>query len=186
MTQSGLFYPCSIWFQKFPFFQNVYADIGDEQSIEQSLSTFSAHMRNIVNILNNIEHDDLLLLDEVGSGTDPEEGAALAMSILERLMEIGACTVATTHYNELKTFAYSKEGIENACVEFDIKSLRPTYRLLIGTPGASNAFAISKRLGLSDTLILRAQQLIKADHAQFENVLNTLENEKLMYEQKKC
>ena len=141
-------------------------------------------MRNIVNILNNIEHDDLLLLDEVGSGTDPEEGAALAMSILERLMEIGACTVATTHYNELKTFAYSKEGIENACVEFDIKSLRPTYRLLIGTPGASNAFAISKRLGLSDTLILRAQQLIKADHAQFENVLNTLENEKLMYEQK--
>ena len=183
MTQSGLFIPVQSG-SKISIFQNVYADIGDEQSIEQSLSTFSAHMRNIVNILNNIEHDDLLLLDEVGSGTDPEEGAALAMSILERLMEIGACTVATTHYNELKTFAYSKEGIENACVEFDIKSLRPTYRLLIGTPGASNAFAISKRLGLSDTLILRAQQLIKADHAQFENVLNTLENEKLMYEQK--
>lgn len=106
------------------------------------------------------------------------------MAIIERLIEIGACTVATTHYNELKTFAYSHEGIENACVEFDIKSLRPTYRLLIGTPGASNAFAISKRLGLSETLILRAKQLIKADHAKFENVLNTLESEKLMYEQK--
>lgn len=183
MTQSGLFIP-ALSSSEISIFQNVYADIGDEQSIEQSLSTFSAHMRNLVNILDNIEHDDLLLLDEVGSGTDPEEGAALAMAILERLMQIGACTVATTHYNELKTFAYSKEGIENACVEFDIKSLRPTYRLLIGTPGASNAFAISKRLGLSDTLILRAQQLIKADHAQFENVLNTLESEKLMYEQK--
>lgn len=183
MTQSGLFIPAQSG-SEISIYQNVYADIGDEQSIEQSLSTFSAHMKNLVHILDNIEENDLLLLDEVGSGTDPEEGAALAMSILEKLMDIGVSTVATTHYNELKTFAYSKEGIENACVEFDIKSLRPTYRLLIGTPGASNAFAISKRLGLSDTLILRAQQLIKADHAQFENVLNTLESEKLLYEQK--
>lgn len=183
MTQSGLFIPAQAG-SEISIYQNVYADIGDEQSIEQSLSTFSAHMKNLVHILDNIEENDLLLLDEVGSGTDPEEGAALAMSILEKLMDIGVSTVATTHYNELKTFAYSKEGIENACVEFDIKSLRPTYRLLIGTPGASNAFAISKRLGLSDALILRAKQLIKADHAQFENVLNTLESEKLLYEQK--
>lgn len=183
MTQAGCFIPVLAGSQ-ICVYHDVYADIGDEQSIEQSLSTFSAHMSNLVRILNNIESDDLLLLDEVGSGTDPEEGAALAMAVLERLMQIGASVVATTHYNELKTFAYSTEGIENASVEFDLKSLRPTYRLLIGTPGASNAFAISKRLGLSDTLIIRAQQLIKADHAQFENVLNTLESEKLMYEQK--
>ncbi len=183
MVQSGCFIPVQSG-SKIAVYHDVYADIGDEQSIEQSLSTFSAHMQNIVSILDNIESEDLLLLDEVGSGTDPEEGAALAMAILERLMKIGASVVATTHYNELKTFAYSTEGIENASVEFDVKSLRPTYRLLIGTPGASNAFAISRRLGLSDSLILRAQQLIKADHAQFENVLNTLENEKLLYEQK--
>lgn len=183
MTQAGCFIPV-LSGSEISVFGNVYADIGDEQSIEQSLSTFSAHMHNIVSILGSIESEDLLLLDEVGSGTDPEEGAALAMAILERLMKIGASVVATTHYNELKTFAYSTEGIENASVEFDVKSLRPTYRLLIGTPGASNAFAISRRLGLSDTIILRAQQLIKADHAQFENVLNTLESEKLMYEQK--
>ena len=183
MTQAGCFIPV-LSGSKISIFNDVYADIGDEQSIEQSLSTFSAHMSNLVKILNNIESNDLLLLDEVGSGTDPEEGAALAMAILERLMKIGACVVATTHYNELKTFAYSTEGIQNASVEFDLKSLRPTYRLLIGSAGASNAFAISKRLGLSDTLIIRAKQLITADHAQFENVLNTLESEKLMYEQK--
>lgn len=183
MTQAGCFIPVQSG-SEISIYQNVYADIGDEQSIEQSLSTFSAHMTNIVYILNNIEREDLLLIDEVGSGTDPEEGAALAMAILERLMQIGATVMATTHYNELKTFAYSTEGIENASVEFDIKTLRPTYRLLIGIPGASNAFSISRRLGLSDSLIIRAQQLIKADHAQFENVLNTLESEKLLYEQK--
>lgn len=183
MTQSGLFIPVQSG-SVISVYHNVFADIGDEQSIEQSLSTFSAHMRNIVSILDNIESEDLLLLDEVGSGTDPEEGAALAMAILERLMNIGASVVATTHYNELKTFAYATEGIENASVEFDVKTLSPTYRLLIGVPGASNAFAISRRLGLSETLIIRAKQLVKADHAQFENVLNTLESEKLMYEQK--
>ena len=183
MTQAGCFIPVQSG-SEISIYQNVYADIGDEQSIEQSLSTFSAHMTNIVSILNNIESDDLLLIDEVGSGTDPEEGAALAMAILERLMQIGATVMATTHYNELKTFAYATEGIENASVEFDVKTLRPTYRLLIGIPGASNAFSISRRLGLSDTIIIRAQQLIKADHAQFENVLNTLESEKLLYEQK--
>ena len=182
MAQSGCYLPADAD-SEISIYQNVYADIGDEQSIEQSLSTFSAHMTHIVRILDKAERDDLLLLDELGSGTDPEEGAALAMSILERLLDIKASTVATTHYSELKTFAYTRDGIENACVEFDIETLRPTYRLLIGIPGASNAFAISQRLGLSESLILRAKQLVKADHAQFEHVINQLESEKMMYEQ---
>ena len=183
MTQSGLYLPTAPD-SELSVYQNVYADIGDEQSIEQSLSTFSAHMTHIVKILGQVEREDMLLLDELGAGTDPEEGAALAMSILERLLEIGATTVATTHYSELKTFAYSRPGIENACVEFDVKTLRPTYRLLLGTPGASNAFAISRRLGLSEAIILRARQLVEADHAQFEKVVNELEQEKMMYEQR--
>lgn len=183
MAQSGLYLPTAPD-SELSVYQNVYADIGDEQSIEQSLSTFSAHMTHIVKILEQVEKEDLLLLDELGAGTDPEEGAALAMSILERLLEIGTTTVATTHYSELKTFAYSRTGIENACVEFDVKTLRPTYRLLLGTPGASNAFAISRRLGLSEALILRAKQLVEADHAQFEKVVNELEQEKMMYEQR--
>jgi len=183
MAQSGLYLPTAPD-SELSVYQNVYADIGDEQSIEQSLSTFSAHMTHLVKILGQVEREDLLLLDELGAGTDPEEGAALAMSILERLLEIGATTVATTHYSELKTFAYSRPGIENACVEFDVKTLRPTYRLLLGTPGASNAFAISRRLGLSEAIILRARQLVEADHAQFEKVVNELEQEKMMYEQR--
>ncbi len=183
LSQSGCFVPAQSGAQ-IAVYRQVFADIGDEQSIEQSLSTFSAHMTHLVKILSEVEANDLLLLDELGAGTDPEEGAALAMSILEHLLSVGAKVLATTHYSELKTFAYSHEGIENASVEFDIKTLRPTYRLLIGIPGASNAFAISARLGLNQSLILRAQQLIKADHAQFENVLNTLEAEKMMYEQR--
>ena len=182
MAQSGCFLPTAPD-STLPVYQNIYADIGDEQSIEQSLSTFSAHMTHIVDILSKVEADDLVLVDELGAGTDPEEGAALAMAILERLLAVKAATVATTHYSELKTFAYTREGIENACVEFDVKSLRPTYRLLIGIPGASNAFAISRRLGLSEAIILRAQQLVKKDHAQFEHVVNELEREKLVYEQ---
>lgn len=182
MAQSGCYLPVDAD-SEISIYQNIYADIGDEQSIEQSLSTFSAHMTHMVQILNKVEHDDLLLLDELGSGTDPEEGAALAMSILERLLDIKVSTVATTHYSELKTFAYTRDGIENACVEFDIETLRPTYRLLTGIPGASNAFAISQRLGLADSLIIRAKQLLKADHAQFEHIINQLESEKMMYEQ---
>ena len=183
LSQAGCFVPAESGAQ-IAVYRQVFADIGDEQSIAQSLSTFSAHMTHLVKILSEVEANDLLLLDELGAGTDPEEGAALAMSILEHLLGVGAKVLATTHYSELKTFAYSHEGIENASVEFDIKTLRPTYRLLIGIPGASNAFAISGRLGLKQSLILRAQQLIKADHAQFENVLNTLEAEKMMYEQR--
>ena len=183
MAQSGCFLPTGMGAQ-IPVYRNIYADIGDEQSIEQSLSTFSAHMTHLVSILAKSEPEDLLLLDELGAGTDPEEGAALAMAILERIMEIRASTVATTHYSELKTFAYSRDGIENACVEFDIETLRPTYRLLIGIPGASNAFIISERLGLSKSLVLRAQQLVNADHARFEQVISGLESEKLMYEER--
>lgn len=183
MTQSGLYIPAANG-SRIKIFSNIFADIGDEQSIEQSLSTFSAHMKKIVAILTDVTAGDLVLLDEIGAGTDPDEGAALAMSILERLLEIGASTIATTHYSELKTFAYSTAGIENACVEFDAETLRPTYRLLIGIPGASNAFAISKRLGLPQSLILRAKQLITADHANFEQVISELESERMIFEQR--
>ena len=182
MAQAGLFLPVENG-SRIAVYNNIYADIGDEQSIEQSLSTFSAHMTHLVEILAKVESDDLLLLDELGAGTDPEEGAALAMAILEQLLNIKATVMATTHYSELKTFAFSRDGIENACVEFDVNTLRPTYRLLTGIPGASNAFAISRRLGLSEALVIRAKQLIQADHAQFEKVINQLEKEKMMYEQ---
>lgn len=183
MTQSGLYIPAAFG-SKIAVFTNIFADIGDEQSIEQSLSTFSAHMKKIVAILDEVTPNDLVLLDEIGAGTDPDEGAALAMSILERLLQIGAATIATTHYSELKTFAYSTEKIENACVEFNSDTLQPTYRLLIGIPGASNAFSISQRLGLPKSLILRAKQLITADHANFEKIISELEAQRMIFEQK--
>ena len=159
-------------------FESVYADIGDEQSIEQSLSTFSSHMVNIIDILKKANNKSLVLLDEVGAGTDPIEGAALAVSIIEKLKKIGAKTAATTHYAEMKMFALETEDVENASCEFDVASLKPTYKLLIGIPGKSNAFAISQKLGLSDDIIENAKGFISAEDTRFENVLEVLENSK--------
>ncbi len=180
MAQTGMFIPASS--AKLPVFRAVYADIGDEQSIEQSLSTFSGHMTNLISILKEVRERDLVLVDEICAGTDPNEGAALAMSILEHLHENKVLTMVTTHYSELKTFAYGHEGMENASVEFDPVSLRPTYRLLMGVPGSSNAFNISRRLGLADSIIDQAGRLLNQEHVHMETVLQELEGERRRYE----
>ncbi|MGM0470805.1 MAG: endonuclease MutS2 [Bacillota bacterium] len=178
MAQSGLHIP-ALSGSKIAVFSNLYGDIGDEQSIEQNLSTFSSHMSRIIEILNTAEDNDLVLLDEIGAGTDPTEGAALAMSILEELYSRpGVNTVATTHYSQLKTFAYQKDGIENASVEFDVETLQPTYKLQMGIPGRSNAFEIANRLGLSKNIIEQAKAKLNQEDIEVDEMIQNIEESK--------
>ena len=178
MTQAGLHIPCEPD-SSICVFNRVLVDIGDEQSIEQSLSTFSSHMVNIVRVMEEVDEKSLCLFDELGAGTDPVEGAALAIAIIESVRRVGALCMATTHYTELKTFALDTEGVQNASCEFDVATLKPTYRLMIGTPGKSNAFAISSKLGLPEEIINLAKKNVNRDHQRFEEVIEQLEATRL-------
>lgn len=184
MAMSGLFVPVEDESQ-LCVFDAIYADIGDEQSIEQNLSTFSSHMTNIISILKNMTPKSLVLLDEVGAGTDPAEGSALAVSILEHIHAMGCRMVATTHYSELKAYAYERKGIINASMEFDVATLSPTYRLLVGVPGRSNAFAIAERLGLPGRILDYARGEVTEEDQRVEHMIASLEQNRLTAEQER-
>ncbi len=184
MSYSGLFIPVEEKSSLYVF-DSVFADIGDEQSIEESLSTFSAHMTNIISITEQATSDSLILIDELGSGTDPIEGSSLAISILEYFYKLGAITLTTTHYSDIKNYALITDGFENASSAFDVENLKPTYKLLIGVPGKSNAFAISKKLGLSNDILEKAQSLLKEDHTRVEDLLKNIYDDKIAIENEK-